>query len=180
MALSYYATRATNHGLWIMKHGSWTMEGVINMSHLFEISLKCVSIVSELRQDLGVAMVSRCSFNAKKVSRWVSRFASRCRDLCQSASNRLESFQYSPQVRHSVHNRDTFATLFSLSRHLRDTSSVAMFWSIERLIPMLLGDRSSKFTHRDTSPDFLAQINKKNIKYPYSCRDHSLPYFGHN
>ena len=136
MALSYYATRATNHGLWIMKHGSWTMEGVINMSHLFEISLKCVSIVSELRQDLGVAMVSRCSFNAKKVSRWVSRFASRCRDLCQSASNRLESFQYSPQVRHSVHNRDTFATLFSLSRHLRDTSSVAMFWSIERLIPM--------------------------------------------
>ena len=87
MALSYYATRATNHGLWIMKHGSWTMEGVINMSHLFEISLKCVSIVSELRQDLGVAMVSRCSFNAKK-----------CRDGCRDLPLGVAIYAKVPQI----------------------------------------------------------------------------------
>ena len=119
---------------------------------------------------LGVARCRVCSFNAKKVSRQVSRFAQKCRDCGQSVTDRLESF----------YNRDTHATLFFNARHPRDTQGIAMFCLIKRLIPVLLGDRSSVFTIRDTSPDFLAQINKINIFYPSRYRDRILPYFKHN
>ena len=82
------------------------------------MSPNCVSIVAELRQNLGVARCRDCSFNAKKVSRWVSRFASKCRDLCQSVAGRLESFYYraniGSKVRQYVHNRDTSRHFFSI------------------------------------------------------------------
>jgi len=148
------------------------------------LSPKCVSIVSELRQDLGVARCRGCSFNAKKVSRWVSRFASKCRGFCQSVAGRLELFQCSPIKCDNMSTiatpRDSKTGIKRINATPRDTWGIAMFCLIKRLIPMLLGDRSSIFTIRDTIPEFSAQINKKNLEYPFRCRDHSLPYFRHN
>ena len=98
-----------------------TAHGPGSVGSVFEISLNCVLIVARLRQNLGVARCRDCSFNAKKVSRQVSRFASKYRDCRQSVADRLESFYYraniTSKVRHYVHNRDTSRHFFSM----RDT-----------------------------------------------------------
>ena len=97
-----------------------TAHGPSNADH-GPLSLKCVSIVSELRQDLGVAAVSRCSFNAILGVAMVSRFASKCRDSCQSVAGRLESFYYRA---HIAPKCDILSTIATPSRHFfpyRDT-----------------------------------------------------------
>jgi len=55
-----------------------------------------------------------------------------------------------------------------------------MFWSNGQRLPMLLGDRSSLFTNRDTFQDFFSAKIKKNKNMLFRCRDPILPYFGHN
>jgi hypothetical protein len=69
-----------------MDHGTRGMaHGPGSVGSVFEMRLNCVPIVARLRQNLGVAMVSRCAFYAILGVAMVSRFASKCRD-------RLESF----------------------------------------------------------------------------------------
>jgi len=106
---TYQYSYITDHGPRVLAHGTRTRD---------QMRLNCVPIVARLRQNLGVARCRDCSFNAKKVSRWVSRFASKCRDLCQSVAGRLESFYYraniGSKVRQYVHNRDTSRHFFSI------------------------------------------------------------------
>ena len=130
---TYQFPRDTDHGPSNTDHGP--------------IKTNCVLIVARLRQNLAVAMVSRCSFYAILGVAMVSRFALKCRD-------RLESFYYRPNIARNCDILSTIATPATPSRHHRDTIGVAMFWLIQSLIPVLLGDRSREFTHRDTFPDF--------------------------
>ena len=137
-----------------MDHGTRTMEGVIYMSQLFEISLNCVRIVAELRQKVTTLWVS---WGCRGVS-WVSR---KLYFLYTYVADRLELFQCSlksatiwPESRH-------LTTLFFNTRPLHDTLGVVRFKSIKGLIPRFLGDRSWEFTPHDTFPDFSAQNKKK-------------------
>ena len=141
---TYQFPRDTDHGSSNTAHGPGSVGSV---GSVFEISLNCVLFVARLRQNLGVAVVSRFAFYAILGVAMVSRFASKCRD-------RLESFYCRANIARNCDILFTIATPATPSRHHRDTCSVAMFWSIERLIPMLLGDRSREFTNRDTFPDF--------------------------
>jgi len=180
----HHHSSSEHHGPRTKSQGSWNTDHGPSNADRGPLSLKCVSIVAELRQNLGVARYRGCSFNAKKVSRWVSRFASKCRGFCQSVAGRLELFQYSPLKCDNMSTiatpRDSKTGIKRINATPRDTWGIAMFCLIKRLIPKVLRDRSSLFTIRDTIPEFLAQNNKKNIKYPFRYRDHSLPYFRHN
>ena len=180
----HHHSSSEHHGPRTKSQGSWNTDHGPSNADRGPLSLKCVSIVAELRQNLGVARYRGCSFNAKKVSRWVSRFASKCRGFCQSVAGRLELFQYSPLKCDNMSTiatpRDSKTGIKRINATPRDTWGIAMFCLIKRLIPKVLRDRSSLFTIRDTIPEFLAQNNKKNIKYPSSCRDRILPYFRHN
>jgi hypothetical protein len=155
------------------------------------MSLNCVPIVARLRQKLGVAMVSRFAFYAilgvaigVAICSEVSRFLKRCDRMSRLWT---ECRTFVGYIRMILMYRDTWRqnrdTFFRIKRH-RDTFATLQvsrcFGQLEALIPMLLGDRSSLFTNRDTSPDFLAQNKKINIFNPYSCRDPILPYFRHN
>jgi hypothetical protein len=141
---TYQYSYITDQEAWNTAQGPGSVGSV---GSVFEISLNCVLIVARLRQNLGVAVVSRFAFYAILGVAMVSRFASKCRD-------RLESFYCRANIARNCDILFTIATPATPSRHHRDTCSVAMFWSIERLIPMLLGDRSREFTNRDTFPDF--------------------------
>ena len=139
-----------------MDHGTRTMEGVIYMSQLFEISLNCVRIVAELRQKVTTLWVS---WGCRGVS-WGSR---KLYFLYTYVADRLELFQCSlksatiwPESRH-------LTTLFFNTRPLHDTLGVVRFKSIKGLIPRVLRDRPWIFSLHDTFPDFLAQ-NRKKIK----------------
>ena len=112
---TYQFPRDTDQEAWNTAHGPGSVGSV------FEISLNCVLIVARLRQNLGVARCRDCSFNAKKVSRQVSRFAQKCRDCGQSVADRLESF-YSRA--HIALNCDILSIIATPTRHffsMRDT-----------------------------------------------------------
>ena len=120
------------------------------------MSLNCVRIVAKLRQKVTTPGVS---WGCRGVS-WGSR---KLYFLYTYVAGRLELFQCSlksatiwPESRHP-------ATLFSLSRPLRDTPGVVRFKSIKGLIPRVLRDRPWIFSLHDTFPDFSAQ-NRKKIK----------------